>query len=181
SGDQQINEMQVPEFQAAAKPLLLQLKHAGNYDIVVANPPYRKSGSGRTPASPARERALFGNRANLAAFVHAANLLLGSGGYFCCIFPYERRVDLLNALQAGGFVPSNVLTVYTKSTEEARFVLVCACKAAGGAMLTTANVYSAELEVAANFKQSTLLLYKNTKEQIYTKEALEFCSFLAVK
>ena len=89
------------------------------FHLVLANPPYALTGSGRPSASARRDAALRGPASlhdgpharqrrpapkpgasdPLAVFCHAARRLLRHHGLFCCIFPAEDLSRLLSTLE----------------------------------------------------------------------------------
>ncbi len=97
---------------------------AGHFDLVVANPPYRKNGSGRLPPSELRETALFESHGDLDIFVAAAARALKNGGRFCCVYSAERLAELCAALGAAGLTPKRLCPVHSKAGEAARLLLM---------------------------------------------------------
>lgn len=93
-------------------------------DLVVSNPPFRSSASGRI--APDDERAiarheLFGG---LADFCAAAAWLLKDGGLFTVIHLAERLPELLAYMQSGNIQPKRLRMVHPHADDPARLVLV---------------------------------------------------------
>ncbi len=96
--------------------------------LVVANPPYRLYGHGRIPASPLREKALFGAAGTVPAFCQVAALALQEEGVFCVVFPAAGFARLQGALHGAGLGVTHTLHVYSRAGEPAQLVLVAATK-----------------------------------------------------
>jgi len=97
-------------------------------DLVVSNPPYRPSDSGRI--APDSERAiarheLFGG---LVDFVSAAKWLLKNGGSFAVIYLAERLPELMTAMIADGIEPKRLRMVHSRQDASAKIVLLEGCK-----------------------------------------------------
>ena len=94
--------------------------------LVVANPPYRLYGHGRIPASPLREKALFGTEYTLPAFCQVAALALQDKGVFCVVFPAAGLARLQGALHGAGLGITHTMQVHSRAGEPAQLVLVAA-------------------------------------------------------
>lgn len=70
----------------------------GDFDLVLANPPYFPRGSGRLPPAPCRAAARHELHGNLLDFVLAAAFLLAPGGRVCFVVPAPRCSELETAL-----------------------------------------------------------------------------------
>lgn len=97
---------------------------AGHFDLVVANPPYRKNGSGYPPSSELREAALFESHGDLDIFVAAAARALKNGSRFCCIYSAERLAELCVALDAHRLTPKRICPVHGKTDDGAQLILL---------------------------------------------------------
>jgi tRNA1Val (adenine37-N6)-methyltransferase len=75
----------------------------GEFECVVSNPPFYRSGDGRIPPDPVRAAArheINGTVEELAASAHA---LLSRGGHFFVVFDARREEELRLAASAAGF------------------------------------------------------------------------------
>ena len=134
------------------------------FQRVVSNPPYRKAGQGRAPATKRREAALFESETSLAHFVDAASYLLRNKSPFFLVYDAERLDDVLAELLARKLRPKRLVCVHSRRDERARLVLVEAMKN-GGAGLRV---------------EPPLFLYSGEgRDTELTARALEFCPFLA--
>lgn len=97
------------------------------FDAVFCNPPWRREGAGRVPASPLRRRALFGTEHTFSAFFSAADAVLTSGGCLAAVSGAERTAELLAALPAR-LHPEKLRFVFTRREAPATFVLLMARK-----------------------------------------------------
>jgi tRNA1(Val) A37 N6-methylase TrmN6 len=97
---------------------------AARFDLVATNPPYRTLAGSRRP--PGEERALAHQEIALALaeWVACAARAVRPGGRVAAIFPAERAVELLAALQAHDLVPRRLRAVHPRADEPASRVLV---------------------------------------------------------
>ena len=93
-------------------------------DVVVCNPPYRRSGSGRV--NPDLERAIARHEimASLNDILSAASAVLKPKGRVALIYPAGRLVDILVRMRAFEFEPKRVQVIYPSMEEESKLVLV---------------------------------------------------------
>lgn len=66
-----------------------------SFDLVVANPPYRKQGSGKISPKAGRDAARHETTAGLADFLAAAKYLVKPGGRICFIYPPSRLAEFI--------------------------------------------------------------------------------------
>ena len=96
---------------------------AGNFDLVVSNPPYFPAGSGALP--PERERAEARTEsATLEDLCKAAARLLRWGGRFTLCHRPERLTDVLCALRENGMEPKRLQWVQHRAGQPPNLVLV---------------------------------------------------------
>ena len=131
--------------------------------LVVANPPYRLYGHGRTPAFPLREKALFGTEGTVPAFCQVAALALQEKGVFCAVFPAVGFARLQGALHGAGLGITHTLQVHSRAGEPAQLVLVAAEKLSQGTITRLPH----------------LVVHQGTgKESQLTEAVLAFCQEL---
>jgi tRNA1Val (adenine37-N6)-methyltransferase len=99
-------------------------------DVLIANPPYTKSGTGRKSPSPERQTARQDQAASLHAWLDCRDLLKNKGRYFL-VFPAGRAVELISLLREKKLEPKRVRCVHPHSHKPASLVLIEAVKAAG--------------------------------------------------
>jgi tRNA1Val (adenine37-N6)-methyltransferase len=99
-----------------------------SFDRVLANPPYRKVGSGRI--NPHEEKAIARHevQATLEDFLRSAHFLLKDKGRLNMIYPAFRSADLMRGLSRHHLEPKRVQFVHSHESDEARLVLVEALK-----------------------------------------------------
>lgn len=95
-----------------------------SFDLVVANPPYRKRGSGRISPKPGRDLARHESTASLNDFLVAAKNLVKLSGRICFIYHPSRLVEFLSEANALKLSPSRLRMVHGNSSAEARMFLV---------------------------------------------------------
>jgi tRNA1Val (adenine37-N6)-methyltransferase len=102
----------------------------GAVDMLVSNPPYRRSASGRV--NPHAERAIARHEIamTLTGLIAAARRLLRTGGRLWLIYPAERLAELMAGLHRGGLEPKYLRMIHSFAGGEAQRVLVQAGKAA---------------------------------------------------
>lgn len=128
----------------------------GIYDLVVANPPYYKLGSGRLSPDPARAGARHEIFGTVVDFARAASSLLKDGGSSTWIYMPERLDDLVDAVKRNGMEPSKLRSVYSRSGDPPVFVLLEAVK--GGKRIELVE-------------DPSLVLYEKGGDRNYTEEA----------
>jgi len=99
-------------------------------DLVVSNPPYRPSGSGRL--SPKTQRAVARHEVSLdiQALAVAAARLLKHRGRFCMIHLPERMLELLDTLAETGLEPKRLRMVHPSLKKPAGWILLEAVRGA---------------------------------------------------
>jgi tRNA1Val (adenine37-N6)-methyltransferase len=99
-----------------------------SFDLVLANPPYRKIGSGRV--NPHSEKAVARHeiKATLKDVLQAAHYLLKDKGRLAMIYPASRAADLMRGLSKFHLEPKCIQFVHSHEKDEARLVLVEALK-----------------------------------------------------
>jgi tRNA1Val (adenine37-N6)-methyltransferase len=96
----------------------------GPVDLVVSNPPYRKSGSGRI--NPGSQKALARHEIHvtLEGVVSAARRLLRTAGRFVVIYPAERLADLLTRMRRAGIEPKWLCMIHSGRETTAKLMVV---------------------------------------------------------
>lgn len=133
-------------------------------DFVVANPPYRELGRGRTSQGDERAAARFEAQADFATFAKCAAIALKTRGKFAFVHLPERLPELMAGLKETGLAPKRMRMVHGRSDEVAKMVLLESVKAGGSGLKV----------------EPPLVLHKGhgVKTQM-ADQALEFCPFLA--
>ena len=95
-----------------------------SFDVVVANPPYRKINSGRI--NPVKEKALARHEilATAGDFIKAAAYVLKSAGRVCLIYPATRMVELFSSMRLARIEPKKLRIVYSQASALGKFLLV---------------------------------------------------------
>lgn len=102
----------------------------GSFSVIVANPPYRKEGSGRTSPHAGRRIARQDRTAPLAAWLNL-HRYLKNGGKYCLVFPAARLAELVDLLRRRKLEPKRIRLVHPYQDRPATLVLVEAVKNAG--------------------------------------------------
>jgi len=108
-----------------AAPRFLPPEH---FHLVVANPPFRRPGSGATPPDPSRATARQELTLTLTDLAGAAAALLRFGGTLCVIHLAERLPELCRAFDESGLAPKKLRLIAPYSTSAPRLCLVSAIK-----------------------------------------------------
>lgn len=101
-----------------------------HFHRVVANPPYRRRGSGATPPDPRRAAARQELTFSLADLAGTASALLRFGGTLCVIHLAERLQELFKALDRCNLAPKQLRLVASCAAAAPRLCLVSAVKGA---------------------------------------------------
>jgi len=97
---------------------------SSSFDLVVANPPYRKKGTGRVSPKPGRDLARHESTASLGDFLAAAKNLVKLTGRICFIYHPSRLGEFLTEANALKLSPVRLRMVHGNSAAEARIFLV---------------------------------------------------------
>jgi tRNA1(Val) A37 N6-methylase TrmN6 len=104
---------------------------AGKFDLVVSNPPYRKTGTGRTNVGQEQQVARHETMADAAAVVKASAWALKNKGRAVLIYPSVRGGTILYELKRQKLEPKRMQTVYSYPGSPAVLVLIEAIKNGG--------------------------------------------------
>ncbi len=101
-------------------------------DLVVCNPPYRKSSSGRISSGDQRARARHEIDTSLQDIIDAASFAVKNRGRFVIVYPAERAMTLISFLKNRRLEPKRLQPVYSyPGSDNASLVLVEAIKNGG--------------------------------------------------
>lgn len=94
-----------------------------SFDVVIANPPYRKVNSGRI--NPNREKAMARHElgGDLRDFLQAAGHVLKPAGRAYFIYPASRMVELLSAMREARVEPKRLRMAYSRAKTAGQFLL----------------------------------------------------------
>lgn len=127
---------------------------AGSFDVVVTNPPYRRSASGRVAPGAERGAARFELAGGLTDFLRAAAFLLNNGGRFCVVYLAERLAELCDEMRTFRLEPKRLRTVHSRAGDPAKLVLVEGRKNARPGLTV----------------EAPLIVYREGKGREYTEE-----------
>lgn len=96
----------------------------GPVDLVISNPPYRKSGSGRI--NPGSQKALARHEIHvtLEGVVGAARRLLKTAGRFIVVYPAERLTDILTRMRGAGIEPKWLCMIHSGRKTTAKLMVI---------------------------------------------------------
>ncbi|MHB0885966.1 MAG: tRNA1(Val) (adenine(37)-N6)-methyltransferase [Bacillota bacterium] len=124
------------------------------FDVVTANPPFHRPGTGRVSPIESRAVARHELECTLEDVAQAARRLIRSGGLVGLVHLTERLVDVLAALRAEGLEPKRMRVVRDKPGGRAKLVLVEARAGGHGGLVVEPDLvvrdeggdYSAEMK-----------------------------------
>ncbi len=99
-----------------------------SYDLVVSNPPFRRSRSGRINAEEERAVARHEIALKLPDLAEAASYLLREKGKFFMIFHPERILEAVDTLRSKRLEPKRIRFVHNNRDAESKIVLIEAAK-----------------------------------------------------
>ena len=105
---------------------------ASSFDLVVANPPYRKQGTGRISPKSGRDRARHETTATLADFLEVAKYLVSPTGTISFIYHPVRLVEFCSVAAALKLALLRMRTVHGNSGAAARMALLELAKGSKG-------------------------------------------------
>lgn len=100
---------------------------AGQCDMVLANPPWRRENAGAPPKDSRRKNALCAGKSTLAAFCGRASGFLRAKGAFCCIIPPGLLCEFHDKAREADLGIRSILPVASHAGENARAILAL-CK-----------------------------------------------------
>lgn len=127
-----------------------------SFQLVVANPPYRKVGTGRLSPDPVRAAARHEILGDVQDFASAAASLLCPGCSAGWIYLAERREDLFNSTLSAGLEPVRFRYVKSRKGETPSLVLLETIKGKSG---------------HEPVEEEPLILYEKGRGRDYTEEA----------
>jgi tRNA1Val (adenine37-N6)-methyltransferase len=126
--------------------------------MVLANPPYRKLGTGRISPDPVRAAARHEIHGDISDFARSASSLLRDGGASTWIYLAERVDDLVHSVEAAGLTPVRCRFVIPRDGEQPNLVLLEALKGEG---------------LGTVYEEEPLVIYASGTGRDYTDEARE--------
>jgi tRNA1Val (adenine37-N6)-methyltransferase len=128
---------------------------ASSFDLVVANPPYRKQGTGRISPKAGRDRARHETTATLADFLETAKYLVKTTGTIAFIYHPVRLVEFCSAAVALKLALLRLRMVHGNAGAAARMVLLELVKGRQGDLevLPPLFVYGAEGEYSEEMQR----------------------------
>lgn len=117
-----------------------------SFDLVVANPPFRKPGTGKISPKAGRDLARHESTARLADFMAVAKYLVKPSGSICFIHHPSRLAELCTEAAALKLAPLRLRMVHGNFNAEARMFLVELAKGRTGELrvLPPLVVYEAD-------------------------------------
>jgi tRNA1Val (adenine37-N6)-methyltransferase len=112
---------------------LKKLLRSSSLDVIVANPPYTRSGSGRQSPQTGRLVARHEHLASLDAWFDLQVFLKNKGKYIL-VFPADRFADVIMSLRTHKLEPKRVRFVHPHEGSAANIVLIEAVKSGGPGM-----------------------------------------------
>ncbi|SNB46593.1 tRNA1(Val) (adenine(37)-N6)-methyltransferase [Geobacter sp. DSM 9736] len=103
---------------------LRKLFDVSSFDLVLANPPYRRLGTGKVSPRAGRDLARHESTATLADFLETAKFLVRPGGSICLISHPVRLAELFKLSCELKLAPLRLRMVHGTSEAEARMFLV---------------------------------------------------------
>lgn len=106
----------------------------GEFDLVVSNPPFRRTGTGRLSPGDERARARHEIELTLGELLKTASGLLRNRGRFSIVYHPERLVELIDSLRAAGLEPKRLRFVHGNVRSEAKMTLLDSVKGGKGGL-----------------------------------------------
>jgi len=128
---------------------------ASSFDLVIANPPYRKQGTGRISPKAGRDRARHETSATLADFLETAKYLVSPTGTVAFIYHPVRLVEFCTAAAALKLALLRLRMVHGNAGAAGRMVLLELVKGRRGdlELLPPLFVYGADGEYSEEMQR----------------------------
>jgi tRNA1Val (adenine37-N6)-methyltransferase len=104
----------------------------GAVDVVISNPPYRRSGSGRINPNLQKAVARHELHIDLAQLIATAAKLLRPGGMIVAIYPVERLTDLICTMRDACLEPQWLRSIHSYQGSPAKWAIVQGIKGIKG-------------------------------------------------
>ena len=119
---------------------------SGQFDLVISNPPYFPTGSGKLPQDASKAAARGELSCTLDDICAAAAYLCRTGGSFCLVHRTERMAELMMKLSSAGLEPKRLRLVAHTASSAPSLVLLEARRGAkpGLTVLPTLVIRSAD-------------------------------------
>lgn len=114
---------------------------SGVWDVIFANPPYFKEGTGRASPKELRNLARRERTLNLDSLLETCSKLLKNGGRLYLIFTALRFAELIYKLKTFQLEPKVIRLVHSYPEERAKLVLIKAIKGAKEEVLVERPLY----------------------------------------
>lgn len=108
--------------------LVTKTHPAGQFDLLVSNPPYRRTGDGRISPNPLKAIARHEIRCTLDDVLRASFHLLKSRGRAAFVYRPDRIVDLITGCRQHRLEPKKIQFAHPGTDREANLVLLEAVK-----------------------------------------------------
>jgi len=108
--------------------LVKRTQPAGQFDLVVSNPPYRLLGAGRINPNPLKAIARHEIKCTLDDVLQASFHLLKNSGRAAFVYRPDRAVDLIAGCRQHRLEPKRMQLVYPAPDREANLILLEAVK-----------------------------------------------------
>ncbi len=105
-----------------------KIQPAGQFDLLVSNPPYRLTGAGRINPNPLKAIARHEIKCSLEDVLRASFHLIRDRGRAAFVYRPDRMVDLVAGCRRHRLEPKRIQLVYPGSDREANLVLLEAVK-----------------------------------------------------
>lgn len=128
-----------------------------NYDVVVTNPPYKKSNTGKTNTSEKKLISKHEVTANLSDFIKISFSLLKDNGSLYMVHRVERLSDIMYELRANKMEPKVIRFVYSNEIDDSKLVLIKAVKNAKPFLKIEKPLYIYDKK--GNYTQEILKIY----------------------
>jgi tRNA1Val (adenine37-N6)-methyltransferase len=112
-----------------------------SYDLIVSNPPFRKTKTGLI--SPSDEKAMARHEIHLpiSALTKSAFSMLKHHGRFCIIHLPERLAEVMTAMRQSNLEPKRIRFAHSNTQSEAKMVLIEAVKEGKPGLLVERPLY----------------------------------------
>ncbi len=124
----------------AIVPLDRDIRHLGrsitqgSFDVIIANPPYTKCGTGRKNPSRERQTARQDQNADLPCWLDLQTVLKNKGRFFL-VFPASRSAEMMSLLRERRLEPKRLRSVHPYQDKPASLVLIEAMKTGGAGLV----------------------------------------------
>ena len=107
---------------------LSKTEFSGRFDVVITNPPYKKSNTGLKNKNESKLISIHEIKCTLSDIIYESSKILKEYGILYMVHRPDRLVDIIDLMRKNRIEPKEIQMVYPNKNEEANLVLIKAVR-----------------------------------------------------